>query len=392
MNTHNNIPIVNAHLHTPYSFSAFDKLTDALDLALDERVQVVGINDFYTTEGYAEWDREARKRNIYPLFNIELISLQKEAQENNIRINDPNNPGRIYISGKGLRCPSNLPEPYKSQLTGVCNELNTQVKEMCEKLNASISTFNAGFSLDFNSISCFMTKGLIRERHLAKAFRMMAYMHLNNEPGKIKHFLEKVFNGKPLHADIFDYAGVETEIRNNLLKAGGIAFVPEEPKAFLPLENIHKLIIAGGGIPTFPFLADNANGSFTEFENDIVKAAEDLKQKHIFSAEFVTTRNSIEALEKYAGYLYENGFIVTFGTEHNTPKMEPLTPFARNNTPLSERLKQISYNSACVIAAHQERIRKDIPGYIDNEGIADINSRDTFIKEGDELIKNIIKN
>ena len=30
---------VNAHLHTPYSFSAFDKLTNALDRAVNENVK-----------------------------------------------------------------------------------------------------------------------------------------------------------------------------------------------------------------------------------------------------------------------------------------------------------------------------------------------------------------
>jgi len=38
---------VNAHMHTPYSFSAFDSVTQALDMAAEEEVKVVGINDFY---------------------------------------------------------------------------------------------------------------------------------------------------------------------------------------------------------------------------------------------------------------------------------------------------------------------------------------------------------
>ena len=84
---------VNAHLHTPYSFSAFDTLTDALNRAVAENVKVVGINDFYTTAGYGEWDRECRKRKLYPLFNIEFISLHKADQEAGVRVNDPNNPG-----------------------------------------------------------------------------------------------------------------------------------------------------------------------------------------------------------------------------------------------------------------------------------------------------------
>ena len=41
---------VNAHLHTPYSFSAFDKLTDALDRAVAENVRVVGVNYFYSMD------------------------------------------------------------------------------------------------------------------------------------------------------------------------------------------------------------------------------------------------------------------------------------------------------------------------------------------------------
>lgn len=37
---------VNAHIHTPYSFSAFGSIDQALDAALAEDVKVVGINDF----------------------------------------------------------------------------------------------------------------------------------------------------------------------------------------------------------------------------------------------------------------------------------------------------------------------------------------------------------
>ena len=390
MGTFNQIPNVNAHIHTPFSFSAFEKLTDALDMANDEDVKVVGINDFYSMDGYEEWKKEALKRHIYPLFNIEFISLQKEDQENGIRVNDPNNPGRTYISGKGLSCPKTLKEPYLSQLANVRTESNAQVKEMCNKVNEILGTIKAGFCLNFDTIESFLTKGLVRERHLAKALRMSTYIHFKNEPNEIKAFFKKIFNDKELKSDIFDYAGVENEIRGNLLKAGGGAFVPEDPKAFLPLDDVCRIIIAGGGIPTYPFLADDAKGEFTDFENDIEKAAAILKQRGFFSTEFIPTRNSIEVLEKYAGYLYDNGFVVTFGTEHNTPAMEPVKLSARENKTLTERLKQINYNGACVIAAHQERICNGEPGYIDADGNPDIANRDKYIKEGDKIIRKVI--
>ena len=384
------IPNVNAHIHTPFSFSAFEKLTDVLDKASDEDVNIVGINDFYSMDGYEEWNSEALKRHIYPLFNIEFISLQKDDQDNGIRVNDPNNPGRTYISGKGLSCPPALNEPFASQLANVRAESNAQVKEMCEKVNELLSAFTAGFSLNFDIIESFMTKGLVRERHLAKALRMSAYIHFKNEPNDIKAFFDKIFNEKVLKSDIFDYAGVENEIRGNLLKAGGAAFVAEDPKAFLPMDDVRKIIIAAGGIPTYPFLADDAKCEFTDFENDVEKAAEILKQRGFFSTEFIPTRNSIDVLEKYAGYLHDTGFVVTFGTEHNTPAMEPVKLSARENTPLTERLKQINYDGACVVAAHQERIRNGEPGYIDAEGNPDIANRDMYIKEGDKIIQKVI--
>ena len=93
---------VNAHLHTPYSFSAFDKLTDALDRAVAENVRVVGVNDFYSMDGYKEWNDGCRSRKLFPLFNIEFISLQQQDQAAGVRVNAPNNPGRTYLSGKGL--------------------------------------------------------------------------------------------------------------------------------------------------------------------------------------------------------------------------------------------------------------------------------------------------
>lgn len=384
-------PNVNAHLHTPYSFSAFEKLTDALDQAVNEQVKIVGINDFYSMDGYQEWHDEAIKRKLYPLFNIELISLQAEDQAKGIRVNDPNNPGRTYLSGKGLKYPVSLAEPYASELADVRAASNEQVKQMCFKLNEVLHSINAGFTLDYDHIVKELTCGQIRERHLAKALRIAAYIHFNQDTNAITTFFTTIFGDKPLKSNVTDHAGVENEIRGNLLKAGGAAFVPEEASAFLPLEKVQKIILAAGGIPTYPFLADDTNGNFTDFENDIGKAAEILKQRGIHSVEFITTRNSIETLENYAGYLVDNGFVVTFGSEHNTPASEPIELFARGKTPLTNYLRSINYEGACIIAAHQELVRNGQQGYVDISGQPNLSARNDFFKKGDELIQAIIK-
>lgn len=377
---------VNAHMHTPYSFSAFSDVDDALDRAVAEEVKVVGINDFYTTEGYQEWADGCDKRQLYPLFGIEFISLNEEDQKAGLRVNDPANPGRTYLSGKGLSHPFRLEEPYATMLSNVRDEANRQIEAMCGKLNELLQQKNCGFTLDFRQIRDNLTKGLIRERHLAKALRLRVCEVCNNNESCVKELLEKLFDGKSLKSSGDNFAGVENEIRGNLLKAGGAAFVPEEAAAFLPMETVQKIIIAAGGIPTYPFLADDANGNYTDFENDLERVAKQLTERGFHSVEFITTRNDVGLLEKYAAYLYEQGFVVTFGSEHNTPAMEPIELFARGGVPLTGKLMEINYKGACVIAAHQHLVKQGLNGYIDQNGYADRSKRYELEALGEQLI------
>lgn len=384
-----NYPKVNAHLHTPYSFSAFNNIEDALDRATKEGVAVVGINDFYTTQGYKEWAEGCAKRKLYPLFNIELIGLNEKDQQASLKVNDPANPGRTYISGKGLKHPHHLDEPFATMLSGVLAESNKQVLSMCEKLNNHLAENNCGFVLDIDWIRNNLTKGMIRERHIAKALRIKIYDYCNNDLECVHNTLKTIFEGSDPKANLKDYAALENEIRSRLLKSGGVAFVPETSNAFLPVQDICNIIIAAGGIPTYPFLSDDANGSYTDFEGNLELVAQELTDRGFHSVEFISTRNDMKLLEKYASYLHNQGFVVTLGSEHNTPAMEPIELFARNGEPLSDELMKINYEGACVIAAHQHLMQQGLEGYIDDKGVADRSKRNEFVKLGDELIKSL---
>jgi len=320
---------VNAHIHTPYSFSAFSSVEEALEKAAAEGVKVVGINDFYSMDGYGAWKEGCAARRLYPLFGIEFISLNAEDQAAGLRVNDPNNPGRTYISGKGLAYPVVLKGEALRKLEAVREESNRQVERMCGKLNEWLRAEGKDIQLDFAEIREKLTCGSIRERHLAKALRLALYPGAE-EPAKL-----------------------ENELRSKLLKAGGPAFVPESPEAFLPMKTVQEIIEAAGGIPTYPFLADDAKGHFTDFEGDLMKAADTLKKRGFRSVEFITTRNTTAVLEQYASYLEDEGFLVSFGSEHNTPAMEPIKLRTRDAAELSPKLKAINWRGACAIAAYQ---------------------------------------
>jgi hypothetical protein len=362
-----------------------------MDMGVKESVKVMGINDFYTTDGYAEWAGEASSRGIFPLFNIEYISLNKADQLAGLKVNDPANPGRTYLSGKGLAFPAKMDEPFASALASVRSESNHHVAGMCAKLNELLFKIEAGFVLDFFQIKSGMTKGMVRERHLAKALRESVETNYISSTEQIA-FYQQLFGGKPLVSSPDAPAAIENELRSNLLKAGGPAFIPEPAAAFLDSELVCKMILNQGGIPTYPFLADDNNGNFTPFEASKEKAAQKLKERNIWSVEFITTRNSLAVLEDYVSYLSGEGVVVSLGSEHNTPAMEPIKLFARKNTELSPVLKKINYQGACIVAAHQYLSATEGRGYIDANSIPDIENRELFVNIGMALIEYLIQN
>lgn len=357
----------NGHIHTPYSFSAFIALDTAFKMAVEENIAVLGINDFYVTDGYQAFHNGCLVNRIFPLFNIEFIGLLKEEQKKGIRINDPNNPGRIYFSGKGLDYPFQLGWIQKRQLSAVKRESQEQIKAMISKLNHLISHNESEIRLSYAAIKKDYAHNLVRERHIAKALRE-ASLSVSSETEQQLEFLEKLYGGKKSKVGYSNPAALENEIRSNLLKSGGPAFVEEDEDSFLDLRKIIKIILKAGGIPCYPVLLDDASGKFTEYESDMEKLHASLKKLGIGCIELIPGRNDHNILKKFVEFFHKKGFIITFGTEHNTPEMLPLTVTTRGMRPLDEGLKKIAWEGACVIAAHQYLRADGRQGYVLPDG------------------------
>lgn len=375
---------VNCHVHTPYSFSAFESIDQVFRMAKDEDVVVVGINDFFVADGYDEFYRKALSLKIFPEFNIEFIGLLKEEQKKEIRVNDPNNPGRTYFCGKGLDYPFHISAENKKLLSKVIECSQQQIKEMIEKINAILLKINSPFLLDYEKIKKEFAKELVRERHIAKAIRVYINRFFT-EYKDIQNFYSKLFNGKSLKSDLQNFASIEEEIRTNLLKAGGLAFVPETEEAFLPIEKIIEIICDAGGVPCYPVLLDDKNGNFTEFEKDIRRLIERLKELKISCVELIPGRNSLEKLQFFVEEMVCNDFIVLAGSEHNTPVLMPMSLSARDGE-LNEYLLTEFYEGACIIAAHQYLRSRGGRGIIIKSGEIDINNKDYFIELGHSII------
>ena len=82
-------------------------------------------------------------------------------------------------------------------------------------------------------------------------------------------------------------------------------------------------------------------------------------------------------------FFIKKDFIITFGTEHNTPEMIPLTVTTRGSVPLDESLKKIAWEGACVIAAHQYLRADGRQGYVLPDGTHSVKQRRELDKSWD---------
>lgn len=102
------IPLVNTHVHFPPNFSAFTTVADAVGAAATQGARAVGISNFFDQQVYAEFRDQADAAGIVALYGLEFITLDDELAAAGVRVNDPANPGRIYLCGKGI-------DPFKEK-------------------------------------------------------------------------------------------------------------------------------------------------------------------------------------------------------------------------------------------------------------------------------------
>lgn len=382
---------VNAHIHTPYSFSGFESVAQAAEMASREGVGVLGINDFNTVKGYTEFEQACQFHRIFPLYNIEFIALSEEDRDQGRRWNDPQNPGVMYFCGKGLNHPSTLSEDSKNRLSAVWKGSQERIWKITARLNDCLEQAGIPVKLDYNTIRSTFARNAVRERHVARALCEALHQQYP-QPDELRANLQALYGGTEVAIDVTDSVALQNDLRSQLLKAGKPAFVQTSPSAFLSMTEVKRIILDGGGIPCYPVLADDSR-ELNEHERDVAALAETLMKRGVHAVEFIPKRNSLELLKRYAGHFHRRDFCVTFGTEHNTPGLPTLVPQARGETPFDEELERIGYEGACIVAAHQEKHRRGEGGYVDRRGrlLGGSQSRAELTSLGDSLIRDYVQ-
>ena len=383
----------NSHIHLPPNFSAFETVEQAVQIASDEGVQVVGCGNYYDYSVYQQFTETAQSKNIFPLFGTEIIALETDLQKQGIRINDPGNPGKYYICGKGISRFEQLSDRAAELLNGIRNNDTLRMREMTEKMAEVFSEHGIDTGLDDTAViervvkrhGCSADMVTLQERHLTQAFQEVFFEKVPADQRIQK--MTDLFGAIPQSAP-YEAVGIQNEIRSHLMKAGKVCFVPE---TFVNLAQAKELILELGGIPCYPVLADGSKQR-CEYETPLDQLIETLKANNYEMVEFIPVRNSPEVLTEYVTAIRQAGIAVVAGTEHNTLDLLPIQPTCVGGEAIPEAVDVIFKEGICVLAAHAFLKAHGQDGFVD-VAADDANERiERFSRIGTVVLKRYFEN
>jgi len=240
----------NCHIHTSESFSVFRSPTEAVWQAAREGLAVLGINDHYTIAGHEEFRRACELAGIAAAFSLEAVAMDRDAEADGLLLNDPDNPGRVYLCGKGVtRNPPDSSVEMRN-LARMRAAIERRNREMTEKVDALFKDRLHANGPTWESVRGLTPRGNATERHVAWATLKRLREWAAVRGVSLSEALANCCGAAPQAGA--DDAALQIFLRAKLLKAGAPCFVRESEEAFVSVEELRRIFLAFGSIPTYP--------------------------------------------------------------------------------------------------------------------------------------------
>jgi len=348
----------NGHIHTSESFSVFRSPTEAVWQAAREGIAVLGINDHYTTAGHNEFRRACDVAGIAATFSMEAVAMDREAAEAGLKLNDPDNPGRIYLCGKGItRIPAESTAEIRS-LGRMRAALERRNQRMTAKVDSLFQDRLGASGPTWDDVVALTPRGNATERHVAYAILLRLRELAKAKAENLNDVMETCCGAQP-PAESND-ATLQIFLRAKLLKAGAPCYAPEDPEAFVSVAELRRIFLAYGSIPTYPVLGNPVLAG----EQNIEALLDGLEARGFYAVEVIPHRNTRERLREIVQAAQSRWWPVFNGTEHNTPERRPLLdPFA-----LDPEFEPWFRQSTALLLAHQRLVARGEAGFVNSEG------------------------
>jgi hypothetical protein len=367
----------NGHIHTSESFSVFHSPTEAVWQAAREHVAVLGINDHYTVAGHEEFRRACEIAGIGATFSMEAVAMDRESAEAGIKLNDPDNPGRIYLCGKGVTRTPAESSPEMQSLARMRAALERRNREITVKVDKLFRDRLVVSGPTWQEIVALTPRGNATERHVAYAVLLRLRSLAAEQAKPLADLITALAGTTPPPQG--DDATLQIFLRSKLLKAGAPCFVREEPDAFVSVAELRGIFLAYGSIPTYPVLGNPILAG----EQSIPALLDKLEAQGFHAIEVIPHRNTRERLAEIVSAARARWWPVFNGTEHNTPETKPiLDPFA-----LDPEFEPWFRPSTAVLLGHQRLVAQGLPGFVNRDGqptIADAQARFEYFRQAGE--------
>jgi hypothetical protein len=340
----------NLHLHTGESYSLFGSPAALVWAARQEGLAVVGINDLYATGGHEEFVAACRIAGLAATRNVELIALDPDAAAAGRLWNDPNNPGRTYLCGKGVLGPAPAGSAEAAWMERITAALRRRHEQMTVLASAWLTAHGCG-PIPWQAVAARTARGNVTERHIAEAMADAV----------------RAATGDAWQRAVRDWFDADATaeslpllLRSRLLKAAGPAYVPESPDSFMSWPQARRIFLAMGAIPTYPILGDPV----TDGEADVEALFDHLSAGGWHAVEVIPRRNTPARLGAIVQTARARRVPCFAGTEHNTKDRLPL----RDPSLLDPAHRDWYERSARVLLGHQRLTEAGAVGYVDADG------------------------
>jgi len=310
----------NTHVHTCESFSIFRSPSDAAWQGFLAGLDVLGINDHYTIGGHDEFREACRIVGLRPTFSMEAVAVDASLLADGIRCNDPGNPGRTYLSAKGIIHPLAPDSPGHRDLDMMKNALRRRNEQIVANLNALLARLQPALRLSFEDDVLTLTpRGNTTERHVCQALAELIERSIPDRAARVD-FLRRLCGEFDADKDLASDAAYQNMLRAALVKAGRPAYAEESSEAFISWERMISMYLEYGSIPAYPVLGNPV----VELEEDLEKLFDMIAGRKLHAIEVIPHRNTHERLAAILDAAARHGYPVFNGTEHNTKTPMPL--------------------------------------------------------------------
>jgi hypothetical protein len=286
-----------------------------------------------------------------------------------LKINDPGNPGKFYLCGKGITRFEQMTPEAARLIDRIRRNDSARMAEMAERIKRIFSDRGLPTDIDQQAVVEMIVRRhgsdretvVCQERHIAQCFQEMLFDQV--EPQERTERLNAILGAETKAKDPGDFVTIQDDLRSHLMKAGQPAFVDE---TFIGFDDAYRLILELGGVPCYAAVADGAS-PISPFEESPEKLTAEIRQRNIHAVEWIPRRNTIGVLRDYVLNMRSAGLAVTAGTEHNTLDLAPLDPFCKDGD-VPDDLRAVFWEGACTVAAHQFLCLHGERGFVDGNG------------------------